>query len=168
MSVLCVVLSHGEKVIPSPLFQNKRSSLYISRMAAGCLQAHTCCHSCSHRLIHFRHTQGGQGWRQLHWHLLGEQHKCQQYSGFFQEAGPTARVGTGVVSRHAPIWEAAAQPWEGLTLRVEKQVPKPPLSLSLATVPGCVMFKMLPDLSGSQFFICLYNGNLNSCNRCEK
>lgn len=35
---------------------------------------------------------------------------------FCQEPGPTVWVGTGVVSKHAPIFEAAAQPWEGLTL----------------------------------------------------
>lgn len=37
---------------------------------------------------------------------------------------------------------------------VSKQVSKPPLSLSLSTAPSCVTFKMLPDLSGPQSFIC--------------
>lgn len=82
------VLRYGKNAIPNPSIWNKSVSPYISSLEAGCLQAHTCHHSCLHYLINFRYAPGGWGWRQLQWHLLGEQHKCQQHSGFARRLVP--------------------------------------------------------------------------------
>lgn len=36
----------------------------------------------------FQACHGGRGRRQFQWHLLGEQHKCQQHSGFARRLAP--------------------------------------------------------------------------------
>lgn len=68
-----------------------------------------------------------------------------------QEAGPTVWVGARLTGlEDVPLWGAAAQLWEELApWKQESNFP------SLHSIsPSCVTFKMLPDFSGSQSFIC--------------